>query len=355
MRKIILVVLIMATFVARYSWYEWHHISHIPADWFAGTITVQGEVIENPDRGLVRTQIVLRPDECRDGCDILVTLPMDASVSYGDRVSVQGKVQEPDSFMTDTGREFDYRRYLAVSDIYATMKPKTFTIISSGNGNRLYAGLFSLRKKFVDTIRKLFPVNEGGLFAGIVIGEKSLLPADTLSDFQIAGLTHMIVLSGFNITIVAIFAVTFLAWCGLGYRSRRMGAFVVIPLFVIMTGFGSSSVRAAIMSLLVFFLQVTTRTQHPLRIILYTAGIMGLINPRQVLYDPSFQMSFIAFVGLIYVTPIIGAWFERFGEWFGLRDLLVETLSVQVFVPMVPVAPPLPICNVPPLIVVLPE
>jgi competence protein ComEC len=159
-----------------------------------------------------------------------------------------------------------------------------------------------------------------------------LLPKEALSDFQIAGLTHMIVLSGYNITIVATSVITLLAYTGLGYRGRRVGAIIIIPIFLMMTGLGASSVRAGIMSCMVFLLQVTTRPAHNLRIILYTAGFMVFANPRILLHDPGFHMSFLAFIGLVYVTPIMSKFFKLEEDSFFLKKLFVETFSVQVFV-----------------------
>jgi competence protein ComEC len=60
--------------------------------------------------------------------------------------------------------------------------------------------------------------------------------------------------------------------------------------------------------------------------------VMVYINPRILLYDPSFHMSFLAFIGLIYVTPIIKNFSLGIPEVFGLKDLLLETFSVQLFV-----------------------
>jgi len=167
-----------------------------------------------------------------------------------------------------------------------------------------------------------------------VIGEQSLLPKTNLTEFQIAGLTHMIVLSGYNITVVALGAMLILAMVGFGYRARRVGAIIIIPIFLIMTGLGASSVRAGIMAIIVFALQLDTRPANSFRVILITLAIMVAINPYALLYDPSLHLSFLAFVGLVYVSPITEFIFSKYNvaEWGGMRDLLIETMSVQIFV-----------------------
>jgi competence protein ComEC len=61
---------------------------------------------------------------------------------------------------------------------------------------------------------------------------------------------------------------------------------------------------------------------------------MVAINPYALLYDPSLHLSFLAFIGLVYVTPITEFLFTKWNisEWGGMRDLLIETMSVQLFV-----------------------
>lgn len=326
MRKFLFAAAITILFLVRYAWYEKAHVSHIPAGWFGKTMVVTGIVTGDPDRGIDSTNVTLGNEQ------LIATIPSGIAVAYGDKVEIYGRVQKPEAFMTDTNREFDYPAYLAVHDIYGTVRGSDLRIVGAGYGNPVAMRLFSIKRFFVDTIKGLFFRNEAGLFAGIVIGEKSLLPKDVLSDFQIAGLTHMVVLSGYNITVVALFVITLLAWFGVGYRGRRIGAIAIIPFFLVMTGMGASSVRAGIMSMTVFFLQITTRPAHSFRIIVYTAIAMAFANPRILLHDPSFHMSFLAFIGLVYLMPIIEKWFERFGEWYGIKDLVVETLSVQLFV-----------------------
>ncbi len=337
MLKIVLGFFIGVIFLVRIVLYEHIHTSQIPEDWFDHKVTIIGVITEDPNRGLETTTSPLTPFLQGEGnrttsSKVLIKMQNGNKVSYGDKVSVTGTIKHPENFMTDTGREFDYVNYLKAHDIYGLMTVSHIEIISRHNKSIFVEKLFSIKKYFVGTIKNLFPKNEAGLFAGIIIGEKSLLPKEVLTDFQIAGLTHIIVLSGYNITIIALSMSTLLAYAGLGYRGRRVGAMIIIPIFLIMTGLGASSVRAGIMSLMIFFLQITTRPAHSLRIILYTAGIMIFINPRIFLHDPGFHMSFLAFIGLIYVTPVMNFYFNKNESGSFLKKLIIETTSVQIFV-----------------------
>ena len=313
------------------------HANKIPESQFNSKQAFIGMIDDDPNRGIEGTSITVRlPPLAGEGWgEVLISLPAGTNATYGDEIEFLGTLKHPESFTTDTGRDFDYPTYLLVHGITATSRIKTITIISRHNGSRFVEGLFSIKKSFVDEIKKLFPSPESGLFAGIVIGEKSLLPKVNLQEFQIAGLTHMIVLSGYNITIVALGAMFVLAAIGFGYRARRVGAIIAIPIFIVMTGMGASSVRAGIMAMIVFALQLDTRPANSLRVILITLAAMVFVNPYSLLYDPSLHLSFLAFIGLVYVTPItqhvfLEKWHVQ--EYSGMRDLFIETLSVQLFV-----------------------
>lgn len=326
MRKIFIFLIVVTVLAGRYFWYEKTHRSYIPEMWFTEKTEITGIVTEDPDRGLDKTKITLGE------LGILVTLPSAVDVSYGDKVSVFGKLEHPENFITDTNREFDYEHYLAVHGIYGILRANDIKILSHHHGNKVYEKLFALKRYFVGMITKLFSKSEAGLFAGIMVGEKSLLPKDVLNDFQVSGLTHIIVLSGHNITLVTIGITILLAWTGLGYRTRRGGAILIIPLFLIMTGLGASSVRAGVMAIIMLLLQMMTRPAHTFRIILYTVMVIGWMNPRILLYDPGFHLSILAFVGLIYVAPLVKEWATRMPELWGIGTLALETFSVQLFV-----------------------
>lgn len=311
--------------------YDHVHVSKIPGELFNTRITITGMVVDDPDQGINQTRIIVRDDDLGN---VLVTLGTGAMINYGDMVSLSGKLEQPGTFITDTDREFNYGNYLALHDVYATMRSYHIQITANDQGNFFKEKLFAMKHGFVSEITRIFPSPESGLFAGIIIGEKSLLPKNNLNDFQIAGLTHMIVLSGYNITIVAVAMITLLAWIGLGYRGRRVGAMIIVPIFLIMTGLGASSVRAGIMAMIVFVLQITTRPSQPFRIILVSLCAMVFFNPRTLLYDPSLHLSFLAFIGLVYMTPVVENIFTKLQiKTKGLfSELAIQTIAVQIFV-----------------------
>ena len=344
--------------------YEKIHESRFPKECIGRKISLVAVIDDDPDRGLDKTSVILRPVAFHtDGnglCQgnlrvpgrIAASLESAEDFSYGDQILAEGILSYPENFTTDTGRTFDYVNYLAMHDVYlqvdrpflqklSSADVKFFPTVSAGASIlfRVRKFLYAIKYSFVETLVRVFPSPEAGLLAGIIIGEKSLLPKDVQKDFQYAGLTHMIVLSGYNITIVVMSMMAAFAYAGFGYRARRIGAFGVVPLFVVMTGTGASSVRAGIMSMIVLLLQISTRPNHGDRIILFSLTAMVFANPRILVRDPSLHLSFLAFIAVVTVVPVVHEWLEkhtknsgRWDGWFGVRDLVIETLSVQFFV-----------------------
>lgn len=321
------------------KYYDAHHASELPDRVFNRQTTIVAVVVDDPDRGSAGTKVVVRPMAI-DGerfsesipDRIIVRMNADATIDYGDRIKLDGVIERPEPFLSDTNREFDYPRYLALRDIVGITRAYDVEIIQTGGGNRIVSALYRAKKLFVEQLGMQYPSPESGFLAGIVIGIKSLLPKDVSNDFQIAGLTHMIVLSGYNITIVATVFAGMFAYLGLGYAPRRIAAMIAIVLFIIMTGLNASAVRAGIMAGLAFVLQMACRPAHTFRIILFTLTSMVIANPRALLWDPSLHLSFLAFIGLCYVAPITSAWVDSWPNPLGITKIFGETLGVQLFV-----------------------
>jgi competence protein ComEC len=109
-----------------------------------------------------------------------------------------------------------------------------------------------------------------------------------------------------------------------------------ILFFAIMTGGSATVVRASIMASLVILAEVTKREYLILRVLILTGFLMVLHNPKILVFDPSFQLSFMATLGLITLSPIISKYLSFITEKWGLREIVSATLSTQIFVfPMI--------------------
>jgi competence protein ComEC len=209
------------------------------------------------------------------------------------------------------------------------LRPK-IELQDSGKGNSIKQILFSIKHAFLSNIKKAISEPESSLLAGLVVGAKQSLGKQLLTDFRTVGVIHIVVLSGYNLTIVAQAMMRVFAFLPEMF-SLSLGGIGII-LFAIMTGGSATIVRASIMSILVLVAKGTHRDYNITRALLLAGFLMVMQNPHILVFDPSFQLSFLATIALIYLAPIMKKYFLWVPEKFGFQELAVSTISTQLFV-----------------------
>lgn len=295
-------------------------------DTFVGEqVVLEGIVSQDPD---VREHSVLVSIDVEPtSVTILATLPAYTEVSYGDSVRVEGILVMPEAFETDTGRTFDYPGFLAVSGIGYQLQNATIEILESGKGDPIYAVLYSLKHRYLSALTRALPEPAAALAGGITAGDKRSLGKDLLEDFRDAGVVHIVVLSGYNVTIIAETLLKMLAFlpraAGLSFGA------ISIVLFAVATGAAASIVRASIMAILALLARSVGRTYAITRALALAVVGMVVFNPLILLHDPGFQLSVLATIGLIFVAPLLSEKAVWIPERFGLREVFAATLGTQ--------------------------
>lgn len=251
-------------------------------------------------------------------------------VSYGDVLRVSGDLEQPENFDTETGRTFNYVGYLAKDDVRYLMWFPEITVQSTKEGNIVVASLFRVKTVFKERINSLIPEPQAALANGIVLGTKQALGDVWEERFRNTGIIHIVVLSGFNVMIVAVFIMWMLGW--LPIQARRITAMVAIGLFAVLVGLGATVVRASLMAGLALFAPLIHRRYSIHRALVVAAVAMVAVNPYVLVFDPSFQLSFIATCGLIYIGPLIQRGLTFLPDYAFIREVLVATISAQIAV-----------------------
>lgn len=289
-----------------------------------------GLIVDDPERRENNQKLVVEVEEGRDKTKILTTVPLGEEFVYGDRVSIVGKLEKPENFITDTGKEFDYINYLAKDGIFYLVNYPKVEVISKDQGNKVKSFLFKVKNKFLEKINYAILGNENLLMGGLILGEKAAFSSELRQEFVDTGTIHIIALSGYNITIVAEWFMKLFGF--LPVLGAIWAGITAIFLFVLMTGASSTAIRAGIMAVLVLIARMTGRTYDISRALVLAGTVMVLINPTVLLYDISFQLSFIATFAVIYVTPKVEKYFQWVTKRFGLRDILSVTTAAYIFV-----------------------
>jgi competence protein ComEC len=261
---------------------------------------------------------------------ILVSAGLFPGFKYGDSVSVSGVLDKPANFSTENGNDFDYINFLAKEDIFYVLNFAQVELVSSGHGSFLKTKLFLIKELFVAKINFLIKEPESSLLGGLLLGSKNSLGKELQEDFRLAGVSHIVALSGYNITIVAesiMFGLSFLP----RFLSLTGGVFGII-FFAIMTGGSATVMRASIMALLVLLARSTNRRYDISRALFLAGFFMLLQNPKILVFDISFQLSFLATIALILVSPLVENKMTFVTKKYHLRELIVATISTQIFV-----------------------
>jgi competence protein ComEC len=277
---------------------------------------------------------------------ILITAPAYPEYSYGNEIKLSCALKIPRSFIPQGGTQddvFDWRMYLAKDNIlYECDKPK-IELINSNKGNKIYRFILKIKNKLNENISKMIPAPESGLMIGLILGGDDKLSKDVQNIFSATGMTHIVAVSGYNVTIVAEYLMLLGIFLGLWRRQAFWFAVAGIILFIAMTGFPSSAVRAGVMGILLIWAMKNGRLANSQNAIIFAAAVMLLINPFLLRWDIGFQLSFLATLGIIYVYPIFEGYFARIVETrhclvstggfiHTLLEILFLTLSAQIFV-----------------------
>ncbi len=251
--------------------------------------------------------------------------------AYGEIITIAGKIEKPEPFETESGGMFDYPNYLKKDSILGIVKAKTITKTDT-KGNPILRVLYKFNNKLEDIVKTTIPGMKGSLASGVLLGDKQITK-ENREEFVTTGTTHIIALSGYNVSIVANFfreLFSFLPLAG----SLAMGGLSIL-LFVTMTGLQSSAVRAGIMASIVLFAKSKGRNANIGTVILMAGFVMTAINPYTLYRDVSAQLSFLATVGIIYFSPTVAHWFKKVPEkWLGIpwREMITGTIGTQIFV-----------------------
>lgn len=296
-----------------------------------GTVFDEPDVRERNVRLRIRAhELLVASTSVPIQASVLAVVPLHTEVAYGDVVRAEGTLQVPEEFDTGSGRVFDYPMFLAKDGITYQLSFAEAQVIESGGGNVFKRFAIAIKHTYLDGLRSVLPEPAAGLAGGITVGDKRSIGEELSQSFQQTSLIHIVVLSGYNMTVVihaASRAFTFVPRHG---QLALSGC--IVALFILMTGGAASATRAGAMALVASYARLSGRSYLALRVLVIVAAGMTLWNPYLPAFDPGFQLSIIATLGLILFTPIIAESLAFISERFQLREIVASTLGTQIAV-----------------------
>ncbi len=315
---------------------------HVAAYRNRGTVAIKGVVIAEPDRRTTDTRLRVRvesltsttmaPRDVRGR--LLVYVPRYPEIHYGDRIAVTGTLERPPVY-----EDFSFEAFLAREGIFALLRSTDASVIASHQANPILDVLLQAKEYAHRTLLSLLPEPQGAFLAGILLGIEQGIPQALREAFEVTGTSHIVAISGFNLTMVAAM-VSQLARKLLRRRGALLAALVGIWAYVLLVGAHASVSRAGVMSSLIALGQQEQRRTHGPTSLAAAVVVLSLANPF-VLWDSGFQLSVAATLGMMLYVPTLTTWStallsrllnRKLAETIVriLGDILIVTIAVQI-------------------------
>ncbi len=293
---------------------------------FVGVVAGEPDTRENGIKLKIKSKKLETENGWRAvGGNVLVNAKLYPAYRYGDELEIKCKLQKPEPI-----EDFAYDKYLAKENIYSVCCWPEIKFLKSGEGNKIVAGILRVKGKLVATVNRILPEPQAAFLGGLLYGARRGIPANLTEKFNITGTTHIIAISGYNITIIAALLSQIAKNLGIGRKKSFWVALSGILFFVILTGAQASVVRAALMGLLVLFATQVGRISKITNALLLAATAMLIFNPKILAFDVGFQLSFAATIGLVYLSPILEKYFEKLPSIFGAKESFTTTMSAII-------------------------
>ncbi len=288
-----------------------------------GVLTAEPELRNNAQYLLVEADKLILPFKKVDlNGRVLIKAKTFPRFFYGDRLVIWGRLQTPAEF-----EEFSYKEYLAKDNIFSVMYSPSISVIDDSGGRDFFGIIYFLKGQIKERAEALLKEPGASIVIGLLIGARASIPENILDDFQKTGLTHILAISGYNITlIINIFA---LLMSGSGRRSRFWFTSSMIGVFAVLTGLSASVVRASIMGVLVILATYLGRKGGGMQLLIVSGFLMVMFNPMILIRDISFQLSFLSTAGLLVLLPLIEDSFKKLPPF--ISESLAVTLAATVF------------------------
>lgn len=293
---------------------SYHMQLHAFDDYNGGTVTVRGHIASEPVVKNGKTTYVVKvagikkgygagdPEgdlEKKGGKILLSTLSADTGFfDYGREITFKGELTQPKGARNPGG--FDYRRYLAQQGVGASVFSYPYAIETGAgkSGNFLVQAGLSVRDSIVGVIKKSLPHQQAGLLNGMLIGYREDLSEEVQEAFSDAGLTHIMAVSGANVAFLVLPLSFLLKLAHIKKSLANMMIIAFLGMFVFITGFEPSVLRAVLMADVLLVSALLYREPDVYAALAVSCIILLAVSPG-MLFNIGFQLSYGATLGIV--------------------------------------------------------
>ena len=218
--------------------------------------------------------------------------------------------------------EFNARQYYACDHMYYSVKKGE--VLKKGKEGNAYQTLLLRIREHLNGVLEGAAGEAAPVFAAMVLGEKGELPKETKMLYQMAGIIHILAISGLHISLLGMGLYELLKKTGLGIWSAGFLSLAVMIFYGEMTGGSVSAMRAVSMFLIATGAKILGRIYDMMTALSVSAMILLLESPAY-LYNTGFLLSFGAVLGVGAVLPV-------FLKFSGIKNKILKSLMGSVCV-----------------------
>ena len=221
----------------------------------------------------------------------------------GCKVKMTGNLVLPDQ--ASNPGEFDQRSWEESRkiDFYLTNGKEVEILENSDSFTR---AIEVFKKKIQNILQEIFPEKEAGIMEAMILGEKGSLEREVKNQFQAAGISHIVAISGLHMSMIGMGIWNGCKWLGLPMQAAALGSVMVLVIYGMVLGYLPTAFRALMMFTVMMVGKLLGRSYDILSSLSFAGIILILDNPDIIVYS-GFQLSFLAILGI----ACYGAWEEQ--------------------------------------------
>ncbi len=322
--KIALIIGLAFLFLIGGIWRMQSALQEIKSDLDGQYLSQKVVVVKKPEKKDNYQNVVVRTNT---GEKILFQDNINSVLNYGDEIDLKCLLKIPSN-----KDNFNYRMYLAKDKIFYLCQKADYFPTGRNLSNQFYGTILKIGTRLEESVNKVIPQPQAALANGLLLGGSDRMSKNWQEKFSLTGMTHIVAVSGYNVSIIAEYLMAIFIFIGLWRKQAFWAAVIGIILFVIMIGYPSSAIRAGVMGTLLLWAMKNGRLANSTNAVVLAAAIMLAINPLLLRWDIGFQLSFLATIGIVALAPVWENYFIRKAHTFGLLEIMFLTLSAQIFV-----------------------
>ena len=282
-------------------------------------VNTTGIIVSNKEEKEYKNRYKIKLE---NGINFYLDTELDIELHYGDKVKIAGEYQEPQEARNYKG--FDYKQYLKTLKIYGTIKADNVKLLEKNAYNPILQGANNIFLKIKENIENTYNEQTQGLMLGILLGYTKNIDEEIKENFSESNISHVLSVSGMHVSYI-IFLVTNSTKNIFGKRSSKIISSVVLVLYMFITGFSVSVVRACIMGIISCMSFVLYRKNNTINNIAISILIILISNPFNMI-SLSFLLTYGGTIGILFFKNNI----EKFLKNIKIRNRKWKYIFIKI-------------------------